>query len=48
MGLYNLGSIAEEVLILVPDTPSTISGAPLERIADRQREFAEVCWSRNR
>lgn len=38
---WNLGSVAAEVLTLVPEVPSTISGAPLERIADRQRYFME-------
>jgi len=41
MGNWNLGSVAAEVLILVPSVPSTLSGAPTERIADRQRLFME-------
>ena len=41
MGLYNLGSIAKDVLILIPDTPTALSGASLELIANRQVQFAE-------
>lgn len=41
MSIYNLGSIGSVVLILVPETPSTISGTPLQGIADRERLFAE-------
>lgn len=37
MGLWNLGSVAAETLILLSDIPDNISGA-LPRIADRQRE----------
>lgn len=39
MGDWNLGSVATEVLLLVPNVPSVISGAALERMADRQRSF---------
>lgn len=38
---WNLGSVAAEVLILVPDVPSTLSGTPTERIADRKRVYVQ-------
>lgn len=38
MGEWNLGSLHDEVLTLVPNVPSAISGATLLRIADRQRQ----------
>lgn len=41
MAVWNLGSIATEVLILVPDIPTSISGNTLLQIADRKREYAE-------
>lgn len=41
MGDWNLGSVATEVLVLVENVPTSISGEPTERIADRKRQFAE-------
>jgi len=40
MAVWNLGSIADTVLTLVDNVPSSISGAMLG-IADRERLFAE-------
>lgn len=37
MGDWNLGSVATDALILLENIPDSISGAPLERVADRQR-----------
>ena len=37
MGLWNLGSCATEILTFVEGVPSSLSGAPLERLADRAR-----------
>ena len=42
MGLWNLGSVATETLILVEGVPTNISGAALERMADRQREKVQT------
>lgn len=41
MGLWSLGSVREEVHTLVPSIPTSISGTPIERIADRQRLYME-------
>lgn len=41
MGTWNLGSVATEVILNVPNFPTAITGAPLERIADRQREYVQ-------
>lgn len=41
MGTWNLGSVATEVLTVIPSVPATLSGNPTERIADRQRFFME-------
>jgi len=41
MVTYNLGSVGSVVLILVPETPTAISGTPLLGIADRERLFME-------
>jgi len=41
MVVWNLGSVAEQVLLRVEDVPVTISGAPLMQMADEQRIFVE-------
>ena len=41
VGEWNLGSCATEVLTLVDNVPSSISGTPIERIADRKRANME-------
>lgn len=41
MSLWNLGSVATEVLTLVDSVPTSLSGLPIEKIADRQREFCQ-------
>lgn len=41
MGYYNLGSVATDVLELVPSVPSTISGLPTEKIAYRVMKYME-------
>lgn len=41
MGDWNLGSVSESVLDLVPNVPTSISGTRLLEIADRQREFVQ-------
>lgn len=41
MGDWSLGSVATEVLVLVSNVPTSISGAPLERMADRSRRYCE-------
>ena len=35
MGLWNLGSVATEVQTIVDSVPSSLSGTPIERMADR-------------
>ena len=41
MADWNLGSVAETVLDLVPDVPTSISGIRLLELADRQREHVQ-------
>ena len=41
MGDWNLGSVADTVLDLVPDVPSSISGTRLLEIANRKLQFVE-------
>lgn len=41
MSEWNLGSVATETLIFLADIPDNISGPPLERVADRQRQKVE-------
>jgi len=38
---WNLGSVAETVLALVPDVPTSISGTQLLNIADRSRQYVQ-------
>ncbi len=39
---WNLGSVAQEILLLVENVPTAISGIPLLRIADRNRETVQT------
>jgi len=39
---WNLGSVGAEVLLLVENVPTAISGAPLLRIADRSRATVQT------
>lgn len=41
MATWNSGSVAEEVLKLIPDVPTNLSGAQLINIVERQIYFAE-------
>ena len=41
MGDWSLGSVATEVIALVDNVPTSISGTPLEGIADRERQFVQ-------
>jgi len=42
MGTWNLGSVSDTVYNTIDNVPSTISGAQLIAIADRQREYVET------
>jgi hypothetical protein len=41
MGNWSLGSVHDAVLSLIPDVPSSISGARLLEIADQKRNYVE-------
>lgn len=41
MSNWSLGSVRNEVHTLIPSIPVSISGAPIDRIADRARLFME-------
>ena len=41
MGLWSLGSVSTEVLTLVDSVPSSLSGLPIEKIAERKVSYIE-------
>ena len=41
MGDWNLGSVHDTVLDMVPDFPTNLSGTRLLEMSDRQREYVE-------
>ncbi len=47
MVLWNLGSAATEILSLVPDVPTSISGTTLEGMVDRKRLYMESYTGQN-